>query len=247
MVTHLVENFREKLDKLAYMETFKVLVVKYEQMNAPIPDELSFTTVETEQTPNKAGPPILNGQRWQGLREVDPDEEAYFNGDDHDEEEEALSPVTSKTVSNGSSPIKPLVDYPDDDDDDDDDELSRPDDVVTNGAKAPSEESTAEPEASASTAADTASPPATVPPPPERIAEKRRRQDDDEDDELARIASQPPKRRLSGASTPSNSVVTGGHTLRRKKGMNAAEGKKKESKIAISLAVKAGEGQSGDS
>jgi protein phosphatase-4 regulatory subunit 3 len=257
MVTHLCENFREKLEALAYMETFKVLIVKYEQMNAPIPDELSFTTVETDPTPNKTGAPIVNGQRYQGLREIDPDEEAYFNGEDHDEEEEALSPATSKTVSNGSSPLKPLVDYPDDDDEED--ELSAADPiVVTNGTKpkASSEESTTELAPSPSTLRDTKSPPATVAPPPERIAEKRRREDDDEDDELSRLASQAPKRRLSGATAPnnnisgvnaSNSIVTGGHTLRRKKGMNVSDNKKKEGKIAIQLAVKAGEGQSGDS
>lgn len=230
------------------METFKVIINKYEQITAPVPDELSFTTVETESAPHKAGLGAVNGRPYQGLRE-DPDEEAYFNGEEaDDEEDQALSPIaSSKTLSNGSSPSKPLVDYPDDNDDEDELALD-PVVVPSNPIRSSKPGSEHDRETSPSTAENSSSPPDKARAPPDRLAEKRRREADDEDDELGRLVSQPPKRRLSGAGpTPADSVAKGGHTLRRKKGMSITDGKKKEGKIAIQIAVKAVEGHNGDS
>jgi protein phosphatase 4 regulatory subunit 3 len=215
LVQHLVETAREKMEKLAYMETFRLLLEKYDQIMAPVPDELSFTTVETE-TPTRTLP--TNGQRWQGLKD-DHEEEAYFNTSDN-EEDEALSPPLSRPVPNGQSPFKPLVDYPEDDE-----EFALDSEPVANGTVAPVPAPEERPKES--TRHET-------PPPPERLAEKRRREDDD-DDELGKLSSQP-KRRTSIGSTASNAST--GPTLRRKRSLSSnKDGSGK--KITISFAVKA--------
>ena len=100
---------------------------KYDQLTAPV-DELSFTTVETEQTATR--PVLANGQRWQQLKDLDAEEEAYFNSEDNDDDE-LLSPTPAKPIANGASPLKPIVDYPEDDEEDI--ELPEGDPPATNG------------------------------------------------------------------------------------------------------------------
>jgi protein phosphatase-4 regulatory subunit 3 len=215
-VQHLVETAREKMEKLAYMETFRLLLEKYDQIMAPVPDELSFTTVETE-TPTRTL--LTNGQRYQGLKDVDHEEETYFNTSDN-EEDGALSPDTRPTP-NGQSPFKPLVDYPEDDE-----EFPLDTEPVVNGTtpEEPPKESQRQ----------------ETPPPPERIAEKRRREDDD-DDELGKLSSQP-KRRTSIGSIGSTPTSTG-PTLRRKRSLSSNKDGPGGKKITISFAVKAGNAQ----
>jgi protein phosphatase-4 regulatory subunit 3 len=132
LITYLATKLRDKLEKLTYIETFRQLLQKYEAMNsAPPPDELSsFTTVETEQTPNaNANRPTatLNGHRWQGLKEMDADEENYFNTSDGDEDEDWMqweqqrqgAQAQKKGVLGAikSQQSGPLVAYEDDDED----------------------------------------------------------------------------------------------------------------------------------
>jgi protein phosphatase 4 regulatory subunit 3 len=219
---HVVETYRDKIEKLAYCDTFKNMLIRYEQLVAPA-DELSFTTVETEQTPNNRAM-LINGQRWQhSLKDMDPEEEAYFNTEDNEEEE--LSPSPAKPVPNGASPLKPLVDYPDDDDEEID--LPGEEPVILNG------DHETDDTVQQKTRDET-------PPPPERNAEKRRRVDDDED-ELGKLSSPQPKRRTSSGNVPSSTEspppVTHTHMLRRKRKLSVnKEGAQK--KITISLAVK---------
>jgi protein phosphatase-4 regulatory subunit 3 len=217
---------------LAYVETFRELISMHEQSNALMPNAPSFTTVSTDMTSRNTVP--TNGQRWQGLCEADAAEEAYFNSDDH-EEDEVLTPPKNKLLSNGTSSsksVKPLVDYPDDDEGETEEETSianKTKGIEANGSATSEEDELAGPPRRERT-----------PPPPERLSEKRRREEDEDDDELVKLVQQP-KRRSSVGSTSSNASVSNITTksLRRKQSINSGkDGGPGSKKIQISLTVK---------
>ncbi|KAF2150674.1 DUF625-domain-containing protein, partial [Myriangium duriaei CBS 260.36] len=130
LVIHLVETYRLRLAAINYVETFEELLSRYDGMQTgyqSVNEDTSFST-QGAVTPNRG---LINGgQRWAtGLKEADADEEAYFNGsdgeDEEDDEDGALpTAATSKPLTNGASPVRPLVAYPDDEDDDEMDVLS---------------------------------------------------------------------------------------------------------------------------
>jgi len=122
LLVHLIETDHQRYTALQHIQTFEELLGKYEAIQAGVtaaPDESSFSTQDID-TPNRG---IVNGgQRWQaGIRDLDADEEAYFNTpeeDDEDDVEIALpTPASTRTLTNGSAPVKALVPYVDDDDD----------------------------------------------------------------------------------------------------------------------------------
>ena len=223
LIEHLVENYRAKLEEITYVDTFKALVNRYTQIQGFNPDA-DTTLFSNDSTVSPTRTPNVNGhQRWQGVKEMDAAEEAYFNTSD-DEDEPSPKPALSKAVKvNGvtTSPVpKALVDYPDDDDDPMD---SMPPETVDFSTKPELEPS-----------------PMLQTPPPERLSDKRRREEDDED-ELGKLSSS--KRRNSGSSASTVGSVTGGQNgLKRKKGFrnerdpptNGTSGKK----IEISLTAK---------
>ncbi|KAF2638493.1 DUF625-domain-containing protein [Massarina eburnea CBS 473.64] len=224
LVQYLVETHREKFQGITYVDTFQNLILRYDQMHEPVTTQeldQSFTSVDSD-TP---GRPLsmVNGGKWgQGLKELDADEEAYFNGSD---DEDDLAPAAK---INGASPVKPLVNYPDDDVDDDEMDIL---------ASAPSD-STHSTSSSAQTQGSPNTPKSSDETPPERISEKRRREDDEEDELLASISSSGPKRR---ASLSSNSSVGSLKSLRRKTPTIAST---KENagpkKMSLSLPLKSG-------
>ena len=224
LIEHLVENFRSKLEEITYVDTFKLLLNRYTQMQDFNPDaDTTLFSNDSTSSPNRT--PTVNGnQRWQGVKEMDAAEEAYFNTSD-DEDEPSPKSASSKTAKmNGitTSPMaKALVDYPDDDDDSMD---AMPSEELDLGTKPEMEPS-----------------PMLQTPPPERLSEKRRREEDNDEDELGKLSSS--KRRNSGSSASSFGSAGGGHnTLKRKKGFrnerdsptNGPSGKK----IEISLTGK---------
>jgi protein phosphatase-4 regulatory subunit 3 len=232
LIQHIVESFREKLQGITYVDTFQNLILRFDQMNEPATTqelEHSFTSVDSD-TPARP-PGMTNGGKWsQGLKEVDADEEAYFNTSD-DEDEIA---GTAKPAINGASPVRPLVNYPDDDDDDDDDDDM--DILGTEEASAPAKTLANTPaKATRSTSPKSTS---SASSPPERISEKRRREEDEEDELLANIStSTAPKRR---ASTSSNTSTTSLRSLRRKSPQISSGKDGGAKKIAIVLPVKSG-------
>jgi len=200
LTMHLVETYRDRLERITYVNTFRELIDKYEKFIAPLPDNLSFTSVETEQA--STGRQMINGgpaARWQGFSDADNDEQGFFSGAEHDvgEDEPQLAGVL-KPLPNGPSPMKPLVDYPADDDDDDDDI----DILAEDAAAAASRPPPADPPAA---------PRHETPTPPERLGseKKRVREDDGSDDELAKAGPQPAKRRSSGSSKDAGSNGNG--------------------------------------
>lgn len=187
----------------------------------------SFMTTDAE-TPNTKHVTIPGGgQRWQGLKDPDLEEDAYFNttSDEEDDEDELSKDVPTETGMYGRVTKKrthvSLVPYADDDDDNDDvEDMVRREienegkDVVVTPKRSISSEipesspitadhespSTSNLAAAPSTPATSNAPSSTPPRPLPSLAEKRRREEDDED-ELGKLASaaKPSKRRNSSA------------------------------------------------
>jgi protein phosphatase-4 regulatory subunit 3 len=182
----------------------------------------------------------VNGnRRWEGVKDLDPQEEEYFNAEDDEDEATAaaISPTLPPTppIGNGSSSpyLTSLVDYPADEEETGDALLM--DTKERDGATS-------------------SSPPSgiTTPPssedvavkPPERLAEKRRRAEED-DDELGKLSSASKRRSGSAGAVPVGSQEGKSTVLRRKKSFTLGNAKDATAhatapgkKIAISLAVK---------
>ncbi|CEJ60046.1 Putative DUF625 domain protein [Penicillium brasilianum] len=208
-ILHVVEKYREKLENITYVDTFQNLILRYDQMQGYGAEADSTLFSQDDGTPRRMP---LNGQRWQGVKELDAAEEEYFNtSDDEDEWAQENRATVAVGVANGSaSPVvKPLVDYPDDDDDDAMD--TKPEELAEQSADAqPLTVGDIQVEPSPElTSPEPSSPTAQTPPAPERLSEKRRREEEDED-ELVKLAAGPKRR----SSTSSNS---GAGILNRKK------------------------------
>ncbi|KAL6704893.1 Platinum sensitivity protein [Coniothyrium glycines] len=229
VVQHLVETYRERLQEITYVDTFQNLILRYDQMHEPVTtQELdnSFTSVDSDTPARHAA--AINGSKWgQGLKDVDADEEAYFNASD--DEDDGI-PGTGKPILNGASPVRPLVNYPDDDADEDDMDILGADTPSTaqklsTATQTPEEENTSPKSGSGGS-------------PPERISEKRRREEDEEDELLASIStSTGPKRR---ASTSSNASTGSLRSLRRKSPNVNASKDGVTKKISLSIPLKNG-------
>lgn len=212
LIKHLVVNHRERLLSLGDMQTFREIVLRYDQTQGYTSNMDYF--IEAEDELNRKPPP---NSRLMDQITVDPAEEDYWNTSDPEDEGEQPGRTGDKTpATNGSAtPSKPLVDYPSDEEADDaaDSEVDR---------QVKDEDSS-----SAVSDAGTAS---SVVGPPERLSEKRRREEDDED-ELGKLMQN--KRRNSTASA-SNSGASAG-TIKRRKSFTAGAGNGTPKKIAISL------------
>ncbi|KAI9723538.1 MAG: Platinum sensitivity protein [Chrysothrix sp. TS-e1954] len=209
LIIDIVEKYRDRLVSITYVDVFHGLLRRYDQLMNPGPPpeaqnreegaDSSFMTSEAD-TPNTRHITINGGaQRWsQGLKEPDPEEDAYFNtSDNEDDDEDELSrdepPTLPGAMSNGfrPSPMKPLVDYGDDEDDD----LAahvraeRPQPAKTALPREKSLDSTSSPTSAHSNALST---PLSTPSPPTSIPEKRPRDaedDEDDDDELGKLSA----------------------------------------------------------
>jgi len=228
IISHLVENYRDEMKNITYVDTFQNFIIRYDQTQGFAPSlETSFLDTE-EDTPKRE----VRGSRWEnGIKDLDAAEEEYFNTSD---DEDDIGKSTSRPSMNGASPLtKPLVDYPSDEENE-----NMETDIGAVVSKTP--------DSSPSKGSDHAvrTPSSSGPSPPERLAEKRRREEDEED-ELGKLSQS--KRRNSSSSVGSNTSSI----LRRKKSFTSHGGGSsgsKPNKIAISLspAIKSGgEGNGG--
>ena len=233
LIRHLVENYRDRIKEITYVETFSNFILRYDQTQGFDPKmDAAFPDAEAE-TPKR--PETGRGNRWEtGIKDLDAAEEEYFNTSDDEEESLGKSPSTRASKNAASPRSEALVDYPSDEENEDMETDSTTGDNVE--AKTP--------ESSASVQTDNevvVTPKSSSPPmPPERLSEKRRREEDEED-ELGKLSHS--KRRNSSSSVGS----TTSSVLRRKKSFtNQSRGSTgsggKPSKIAISLssAIKTG-------
>ncbi|KAI4286484.1 MAG: hypothetical protein L6R35_004265 [Caloplaca aegaea] len=237
VIIHLVENYREKLQEIGYVDTFETLILRYDQFQGYIPEDPTLYSQGQEGTPSRSN--VNGNQRWQGVKEMDAAEEAYFNTSD-DEDELANKKTTRKRhpVINGTSPLaRSLVDYPDDEEEtmDAHARVMERKPIERMNAQAVDENATS----GASTS------PCSSAPPPERMSEKRRREEADEEDELGKLSTS--KRRSSSVSSTSSGMSMGSNSsnvLRRKKPFmsNGKESASSSDKIKITLSAKASTG-----
>ena len=91
MILHVVDNYRDKLERITYVDTFQNLVRRYEQMQGYNPEIDTSLFNHDEESPGMVRN-TMNGQsRWQGLKEMEAPEEEYFNTSD-DEDDEQMTP-----------------------------------------------------------------------------------------------------------------------------------------------------------
>lgn len=224
VIAHIVGEYRDKLVTITYVQTFRNLIQRHEmQQTYANNPHLESSYMDTEEdTPGRNLPPKADS-RWQGLREMDADEEAYFNTSDNEEDTPIDTP--SKSTSglpsvNGASPVKPLVDYPSDEENESPvDTEKKVDGDATAKERADVERSISDlspdrpgPQKENALPTTPTTPKSAPPTPPERLSEKRRREED-EDDELAKLSQN--KRRSSSVSSGPNhpgkgNGVTGG-------------------------------------
>jgi hypothetical protein len=82
-ILHVVEKYREKLENITYVDTFQNLILRYDQMQGYGAEADSTLFSQDDGTPRRMP---LNGQRWQGVKELDAAEEEYFNTSDDEDE-----------------------------------------------------------------------------------------------------------------------------------------------------------------
>ncbi|KAK5444381.1 Platinum sensitivity protein [Exophiala xenobiotica] len=232
IMLHLGECYRQQLQDVTYVDTFEQILLRFEQLTTdhPEPDHTLFSQDDATPPMNRTH---ING-RWQGLQEMDANEEDYFNtSDDEDEEHDEDAErengkdvsermqwhrkrIKSDMMNGAASPIsKPLVDYPDDDEDENmDAKVVTPQTPLTpeSAKEGSSPESKTDSEKKLQPSPDIKEP--ELQHPPERVPEKRRRQEDDDEDELGKLSGGP-KRRNSSSSA--SSLASSG-SLKRKKG-----------------------------
>jgi protein phosphatase-4 regulatory subunit 3 len=231
IISHLVENYRDKLKEITYVDIFSNFIIRYDQTQGFAPSlETSFLDTE-EDTPKR--PETGRGNRWEaGLKDLDTQEEAYFNTSD--DEDDILGKASRASV-NGASPLsKPLVDYPSDE------ENENMETDLSGGILEGADENTPPSSATKDVEKSPSLPSQLLSSPPEKLSEKRRREEED-DDEITKLSQ--PKRRNSSSSVGSNTSSM----LRRKKSFpnashTAGGSGGKANKIAISLspAIKTG-------
>ncbi|OHE95216.1 hypothetical protein CORC01_09477 [Colletotrichum orchidophilum] len=216
----LVHHYRERLVDLSYMETFRNVLVLYDQTQGHTAE---FYTESEEDLARRTANP---NQRMMEHISIDQAEEDYFNTSDDEDGPESrafdkLQPTNGSAVFTPAS--KPLVDYPSDEEVD---ENADPEVLPTSGEK----------QDGADGASDTSSESSSVAP-PERLSEKRRREEDD-DDELGKLMQ---NKRRNSSSAGSNASMTSS-MVRRKKNFADRSNTATPKKIAISISpsVKSG-------
>lgn len=207
IILHIVGNYREKLQTIRYVDTFQTLILRYDQFQGYNPEgDTTLFGQDQDETPSRSN--VSGNHRWQGVKEMDAAEEAYFNTSDDEDELAHKKPHGQRhPLVNGVSPLaRSLVDYPDDEEEpmNADAGLAERKPVEKMNAQAVDENGISA---------------VSVPskPPPERLSEKRRREEDEED-ELGKLSTS--KRRTSSVSSTSSGISVGSNSsnmLRRKK------------------------------
>lgn len=219
LIKHVVEEFRERIEKLAYMEPFKGIFERYEStkgFTAPPPQPDSSFEPDNESRRARQGQ-VMNPRT--GVMEqlaIDQNDDEYWNTSD--EEDELQIRIANRTSSaNGNLPPSKLVDYASDEDVD---ESIEEGDLVSDSQgkdeKMDEEES---------------NPLGSLPSPPERLSEKRRREEDEED-EIGKLVAH---KRRNSTSASSNASSTSGIFGKKKRLSGARDAGGGPKKIAISL------------
>lgn len=202
LVRHLVENYREKLTALSYIEIFRELIRANERERG-YAGNMENLFLESEDELGRR-PNHVNGRMMEHIS-VDAMEEEYWNTSDDEDEAQKKLAARNPLVSPG--PLSALVDYHSDEEDENGDVVMK-----TGGAEAKQEAKSEQADQESSTPDETEAIPTLLSTPPERLSEKRRREEDD-DDELGKMMQH--KRRNSQSSI--QNAAGAAAVLRRKK------------------------------
>ncbi|CAJ2501518.1 Uu.00g043710.m01.CDS01 [Anthostomella pinea] len=229
LVKHIVENYREKVQELAYLDLFRTLIIRYDQTGGFTANMDYFLEVEEDVGRRRTNINPRTGGPMEHLTTMDQAEEEYWNTSDDEDDLQAKSSGRTSALNGASPSSKLLVDYASDEEVDDNIDagaISADEDGQEDGVRK----------------SDDGLP--NVGTPPERLSEKRRREEDEEDD-LSKMIQH--KRRNSTSATSNASSTSS--LLRKKKGMvggrDSGGGPKKIS-ISLSSNLKSGDGQSGN-
>ncbi|KAK1759458.1 putative suppressor of mek1 protein [Echria macrotheca] len=211
LIKHLVENYREKVMALSYMETFREILARYDQTQGYTASADAYFLESEDEMGRK---PSNSARGMMEHLNVDPVQEEYWNTSD--DEEDVARGLEQGSMTNGTP--RPLVEYTSSDEEADE---AGGDTLMTAAPASDEAKENKEPAA-------TPSPPAATP--PDRVSEKRRREED-EDDALDKLVTH--KRRNSAASTSNHSHTA---ALRKKKSFGGRDaGSHTTKKISISL------------
>lgn len=246
LVRHLVEKHGEKVQFLTSLSLFRDILDMYDRLQDNYPTTLDGTyptTIDGEflESEDDVLVPRPTQANTRGMMEhlaVDPDEEAFWNGSDEEEDlETRAGPPLHSSLDGGP---KPLVDYPSDDDGEEngDGDVKPTPSVEVDDAKAVISEDESE--------GPVWTPASSVGPPPERLSEKRRREEDEED-ELDKLVQTSKRRNSSSASMrPVTGLAAAPRHSRSTNGRDSPSNGNKKIAISISPALKlATTGQSG--
>ncbi|XP_018322468.1 serine/threonine-protein phosphatase 4 regulatory subunit 3 [Agrilus planipennis] len=91
LCSHVVENYGKSLDTICYVQTFKALKLRYDQHQDKLKD-LERNTLDSV-------PSILRNSRYRrDQRQMDEDEEIWFNEDDDFDDNEAVVPAATTDI-----------------------------------------------------------------------------------------------------------------------------------------------------
>ena len=223
IIIHVVETYRDQIKDINYVPTFQQLVLRYDQLQGvqgTESTETSFLTQDAEPNSSANANPLVRhnhtgsllnggGARWQGFRDTDADEEAYFDSVDNEEDDEdelslpTAAPSASKPTTNGlnvhgtGTPVNhALVSYPDDDNDDADADVD-PMDVLAASPGTPNNSQQSNMKTTNASDVSSSSPESPI---LSTLAPTKRRREEDEEDELSKLAGTN-KRRTSSVSS----------------------------------------------
>ncbi|XP_065220042.1 serine/threonine-protein phosphatase 4 regulatory subunit 3 [Planococcus citri] len=95
LYTHIIETYGKRLEAVDYVQTFKSLKVKYNQHMERIKDR------DKNNTSLDSVPSIMRANRYRrDQRQLDEEEEMWFNEDDDFDEGEAVVPATNSSLIN---------------------------------------------------------------------------------------------------------------------------------------------------
>ncbi|KAI0817844.1 component of IIS longevity pathway SMK-1-domain-containing protein [Xylaria sp. FL0064] len=225
LVKHVVENYREKIHGLSYLELFRTMLVRYDQTSGFTADMDYFIERDDETSRDQRRnrpPPHRNPMEHLTMDEA---QEEYWNTSD-DEEDLQVKPGDRVLSANGEAQSnRLLVDYASDE------EL---DENIEAGAISGDED---KPEERVKTADDN---PIMAVPPLERVSEKRRREEDEEDD-LSKMVQH---KRRNSTSAGSNAPVSSPNSLRKRRlpaGVRDSGGGPKKISISLTSTGKTGD------
>ncbi|KUI68241.1 hypothetical protein VM1G_04454 [Cytospora mali] len=234
LVKHLVENYREKVTALSYIETFRELILVHEQNRGYAPNMDTYFMDSEDEMGRRPTP--VNGRMMEQIN-VDQMEEEYWNTSDDEDENQTKLAARNSLVS-GPGPLSALVDYHSDEETEENgDMVMTPIDSNDNKGAKPEKA-----DGESTTANDTEVVPVLLSStPPERLSEKRRREEED-DDELGKLMQHKRRNSASAAQNANGSAAT----LRKKKpfgGSSNSTNTAKKIDIRLSPMIQSAAGQ----